>query len=64
MEQENNKSQQEEKKEIPFVEMDLTFKCGTPKLYAALRKAGYDIRTGARRKDSQPDKDSKDKQEP
>ena len=63
MEQETNKNHQEERKEVPFVEMDLTFKCGTPALRAAFRKAGYDIRTGAR-KGSPTDKDSKDKQEP
>ena len=64
MEQETNKNQQEEKKEVPFVEMDLTFRCGTPSLRAAFRRAGYDIRTGARPKDLRADKDSKDKQEP
>lgn len=64
MGQETNKNQQEEKKEVPFVEMDLTFKCGTPKLQAAFRRAGYDTHPNKPRKGSQQDKDSKDKQEP
>ena len=64
MEQETNKNQEGTWKDEDWV-LDMSFRCGTPSLQAAFRRAGYDTHPNKPRKGSPTDsKDSKDKQEP